>query len=192
VQKQIAPTLNTTTTSTSFVVKVDEQPKIMIDGNVAKNGRESGDVFNPNGIAPTLLARDGKDPKKITVVVDNMKTKLANELIDSGTVKGGEIINHSYTTSVNRPELVDYIETDNGLSPCLTTRPDILGYVEKKVEQNNLRIRKLTPKECYRLMGFSDQAFDLASPNQSNTSLYHQAGDSIVVDVLENILKELL
>jgi hypothetical protein len=41
-------------------------------------------------------------------------------------------------------------------------------------------------------MGFSDQAFDLASPNQSNTSLYHQAGDSIVVDVLENILKELL
>jgi len=192
VQKQISPTL-TTATSTNFVVKVDETtPKIIIDGNVAKNGRESGDVFNPNGIAPTLLARDGKDPKKITVVGDNMKTKLANDLIDSGTVTGGEIINHSYTTSVNRPNLVDYIETDNGLSPCLTTRPDILGYVEKKVEKSNLRIRKLTPRECYRLMGFSDQAFDLAAPNQSNTSLYHQAGDSIVVDVLENILKELL
>jgi DNA (cytosine-5)-methyltransferase 1 len=57
---------------------------------------------------------------------------------------------------------------------------------------NNLRIRKLTPRECYRLMGFSDQAFDLAQPNQSNSSLYHQAGDSIVVNVLMAIFKELL
>jgi DNA (cytosine-5)-methyltransferase 1 len=57
---------------------------------------------------------------------------------------------------------------------------------------NNLRIRKLTPRECYRLMGFSDQAFDLAQVNQSNSTLYHQAGDSIVVNVLMAIFKELL
>jgi DNA (cytosine-5)-methyltransferase 1 len=60
------------------------------------------------------------------------------------------------------------------------------------VLKNNLRIRKLTPRECYRLMGFGDQAFDLAQPNQSNSSLYHQAGDSIVVNVLMAIFKELL
>jgi site-specific DNA-cytosine methylase len=41
-------------------------------------------------------------------------------------------------------------------------------------------------------MGFSDEAFDLAQPNQSNSSLYHQAGDSIVVNVLMAIFKELL
>jgi DNA-cytosine methyltransferase len=57
---------------------------------------------------------------------------------------------------------------------------------------NNLRIRKLTPRECYRLMGFSDKAFDLAQANQSNSTLYHQAGDSIVVNVLMAIFKELL
>jgi site-specific DNA-cytosine methylase len=57
---------------------------------------------------------------------------------------------------------------------------------------NNLRIRKLTPRECYRLMGFSDQAFNLAQANQSNSTLYHQAGDSIVVNVLMAIFKELL
>ena len=61
-----------------------------------------------------------------------------------------------------------------------------------KLIENQLRIRKLTPKECYRLMGFGDQAFALAQPNQSNSSLYHQAGDSIVVNVLMSIFKELL
>jgi DNA (cytosine-5)-methyltransferase 1 len=57
---------------------------------------------------------------------------------------------------------------------------------------NNLRIRKLTPRECYRLMGFSDKAFDYAQENASNSTLYHQAGDSIVVNVLMAIFKELL
>jgi site-specific DNA-cytosine methylase len=41
-------------------------------------------------------------------------------------------------------------------------------------------------------MGFDDNAYNLAAPNQTASSMYHQAGDSIVVDVLENILKELL
>ena len=55
-----------------------------------------------------------------------------------------------------------------------------------------LRIRKLTPKECYRLMGFSDSDFDKASKFNSNAQLYKQAGNSIVVNVLEAIFKQLL
>lgn len=50
-----------------------------------------------------------------------------------------------------------------------------------------LRIRKLTPKECFRLMGFDDDAFSKAEAVNSNTQLYKQAGNSIVVDVLENL-----
>lgn len=50
---------------------------------------------------------------------------------------------------------------------------------------NNLRIRKLTPKECWRLMGFEDADFEKAEKVNSNTQLYKQAGNSIVVDVLE-------
>lgn len=57
---------------------------------------------------------------------------------------------------------------------------------------NNLRIRKLTPKECWRLMGFNDEAFAKAAKVNSNTQLYKQAGNSIVVNVLEAILKTLL
>lgn len=54
------------------------------------------------------------------------------------------------------------------------------------------RIRKLTPKECYRLMGFDDASFERASKVISRTQLYKTAGNSIVVPVLEAILKELL
>lgn len=57
---------------------------------------------------------------------------------------------------------------------------------------NNLRIRKLTPKECWRLMGFDDSDFEKAEKVNSNTQLYKQAGNSIVVNVLERILENLL
>ncbi len=57
---------------------------------------------------------------------------------------------------------------------------------------NNLRIRKLTPKECWRLMGFDDEDFEKAAKVNSNTQLYKQAGNSIVVNVLEAILTNLL
>lgn len=58
--------------------------------------------------------------------------------------------------------------------------------------ETNLRIRKLTPKECWRLMGFKDHDFDKASKVCSNTQLYKQVGNSIVVNVLVEIFKELL
>ena len=57
---------------------------------------------------------------------------------------------------------------------------------------DGLRIRKLIPKECYRLMGFDDEDFEKASKVNSNTQLYKQAGNSIVVNVLEAILTNLL
>ena len=57
---------------------------------------------------------------------------------------------------------------------------------------SQLRIRKLTPKECWRLMGFKDEEFEKAEKVNSNAQLYKQAGNSIVVDVLEKIFRNLL
>lgn len=57
---------------------------------------------------------------------------------------------------------------------------------------DGLRIRRLTPKECWRLMGFSDEDFEKARAVNSDTQLYKQAGNSIVVDVLVAILRNLL
>lgn len=54
------------------------------------------------------------------------------------------------------------------------------------------RIRKLTPKECFRLMGFADEDFEKASKVNSNTQLYKQAGNSIVVNVLMEIFRKML
>lgn len=56
----------------------------------------------------------------------------------------------------------------------------------------NWVIRKLTPRECWRLMGFDDEDFDKAQKVNSNTQLYKQAGNSIVVRVLEKIFRNLL
>lgn len=54
-----------------------------------------------------------------------------------------------------------------------------------------MRIRKLTPKECWRLQGFADEDFHKAEAVNSNTQLYKQAGNSIVVDVIVKIYEEL-
>ena len=59
-------------------------------------------------------------------------------------------------------------------------------------KQLNLRIRKFTPKECWRLMGFRDKLFDKAQAVNSNSQLYKQAGNSIVTTVLMAIFGELL
>lgn len=60
------------------------------------------------------------------------------------------------------------------------------------VEPLPFRVRKLTPKECWRLMGFDDDSFERAEQVNSNSQLYKQAGNSIVVDVLMAIFKEML
>ena len=73
--------------------------------------------------------------------------------------------------------------------------------IESKAEVNGYRIRKLTPKECWRLMGFADEHFESAKAalnekfykgkDRANSQLYKQAGNSIVTDVLYYIFKEL-
>lgn len=58
--------------------------------------------------------------------------------------------------------------------------------------KKDFKIRKLTPRECWRLMGFSDVSFDKARAVNSDTQLYKQAGNSIAVNVLMAILDNLL
>ena len=136
---------------------------------------------NEKGIAATLCTTGG------TRATDNfiMKKQLCNELIEQGKVKENDVIRHSYTTSRNENWDKRNVEQNN-LSPTLDTRCDCLGVV------NNMRIRKLTPKECFRLMGVKDEDYEKCAKNQSDSSLYHLAGDSIVVNVLMAIFKELL
>ena len=93
--------------------------------------------------------------------------------------------------STQKHAKIDY----DGICPCLTSAMGQGGghipmFTEEKM--NNLKIRKLTPKECWRLMGFDDSDFEKAEKVNSNTQLYKQAGNSIVVNVLERILENLV
>jgi DNA (cytosine-5)-methyltransferase 1 len=72
------------------------------------------------------------------------------------------------------------------ISDTLQTQP------KEGVVYAEYRIRKLTPKECFRLMGIKDEDFEKVAKNQSNASLYHLAGDSIVVAVLVAIFGQML
>jgi DNA (cytosine-5)-methyltransferase 1 len=78
---------------------------------------------------------------------------------------------------------------------CVGTLTTMCGADLKRhgqgIIEHPLRIRKLTPLECFRLMGFDDADFHKAESVNSNTQLYKQAGNSIVVDVLEYLLKAL-
>lgn len=71
---------------------------------------------------------------------------------------------------------------------CSSTEDGNNGIIEK-----GYRVRKLTPKECWRLMGFDDESFGRAKGSGiSDSQLYKQAGNSIVVDVLMAILKPII
>ena len=85
-------------------------------------------------------------------------------------------------------QLEQHVEvSDREVSNALTT-----AQKDSLVSEPTLRIRKLTPLECFRLMGFDDEDFRAAEKVNSNSQLYKQAGNSIVVDVLEYLFKEIL
>ena len=91
----------------------------------------------------------------------------------------GDGVDCSFPTSNTRRGRVQH-----GVSQTIPASTPCIGVNDK------MRIRKLTPRECYRLMGFDDKSFDRASKVLSNTQLYKTAGNSIVVDVLEAVLRQ--
>lgn len=179
------------------------EPKIVQVGNVNPSGKGmNGNVFSEDGLAPTLTTNKGEG-NKITV-----KTPLQNEVI-----KVGKTVSKN-----NKSHQKDDIIHQGGISSTLLAT-DYKQPKQVYIENNNIRIRKLTPKECFRLMGFSDKDFYAAKtgsketaqeilekyPHQgkcqmdeverisrmSNSQLYKQSGNSIVVDVLYYIFVEI-
>lgn len=131
-------------------------------------------VQGKNSVVPTLTARGAGEEHSgmITYCEDLEDTTNLQPIIIGSTQKHAAI-------------------STDGIVPTLTSSMGI-GGGHIPMHNYKFRIRKLTPKECWRLMGFDDEDFVKASKVNSNTQLYKQAGNSIVVNVLEAILKELL
>lgn len=151
------------------------EPKIVQLGNVNPSGKGmNGNVFDENGLAPTLTTNKGEG-NKIAIRQVTKKGYIECEL--------GGVADLSYPESKTRRGRVQ----ENGqIYPTITATETGVCRIESPI-----RIRKLTPKECFRLMGFSDENFEVAEKMVSNSQLYKQAGNSIVVDVLYYILVEL-
>lgn len=125
--------------------------------------------------------------KNITYQTTRLKKLIA---VDETQVKnnGCYVIGE---TDYKCHESCNRIYAINALAPTINTMQG--GYREPKVFiSDESRVRKLTPLECWRLMGFSDKDFTRVQFINSNSQLYKQAGNSIVVNVLEAIFKEML
>jgi DNA (cytosine-5)-methyltransferase 1 len=91
-------------------------------------------------------------------------------------------------------ELRTRVYDSERISPAILTFSSGGGQ-EVKIQVNEpkqSKIRKLTPRECWRLMGFSDEDFEKAQQVNSDTQLYKQAGNSIVVNVLMAIFSQMI
>jgi|LGVE01.1.fsa_nt_gb DNA (cytosine-5)-methyltransferase 1 len=101
----------------------------------------------------------------------------------------GVVVKGNYSPSNhNASRVVD----EKGIAPTQTTECGTTTSSATVLINNNLRIRKLIPLETWRLMGFNDEQFNKAASVCSNSQLYRQSGNSIVVDVLYYIFKELI
>lgn len=157
-----------------------KDPKCVQVGQLYGTNKEpnpqAGRVYDPNYISPTMDTCSG----------GNRMPKVA---IKQATKKGyaecevGGVADLSYPDSKTRRGRV---QEDGKICPTLTATETGVCRIE-----SDIKIRKLTPKECWRLMGFDDKSFEAAEQVNSNSQLYKQAGNSIVVDVLYYIFVEL-
>lgn len=85
-------------------------------------------------------------------------------------------------------DIIKRVYSKDGICPTLTTMGG--GNREPKILEDDGRVRKLTPSECWKLMGFAPSDFEKVS-YLSNTQLYKQAGNSICVPMLESVLRDL-
>lgn len=110
----------------------------------------------------------------------NLKYKEYTNFYIIPRASDGKLINGSYNRVWKSEKFIGTLNVCNVLM------------IGEKDDMEQLRIRKITPKEAWRLMGFDDEDFEKAAKVNSDTQLCKQAGNSIVVNVLEAIFKELL
>ena len=142
-------------------------------GTIQPNYNQSGVVYDTDGIAPTIRAYQGGNLEPKIRVKEATKQGYAEAEV-------GDSINLSHPNSKTRRGRVG-----KQIANTLLTG-ESQGVVEP-----DFRIRKLTPRECWRLQGFPDWAFDKAQEVNSNSQLYKQAGNSVTVNVIAAITERL-
>ena len=191
----------------------NQQSKIEIVGNTKNpNGTSQGTgsvVYNSKGLIGTLCARDYKEPKQVAIPVltpdrvnkrqNGRRFKTDGEPMFTLTAQDrhGILIKEATKKGFAKAEIGDSVNLSHPNSKTRRGRVGkqiantLLTGESQGVVEPDFRIRKLTPRECWRLQGFPNWAFDKAKEVNSNSQLYKQAGNSVTVNVITAIAKEL-
>ena len=168
----------------AYIVESKSQ-KVRSIGNIHPSGNGmNGEVYDSTGLAPTLTTNKGEGVKIIQRAHgynrggehDIAPTLTSNSYQENNLVKVVDFYN-----KITKDEVGTLTSSGGGS----TVRAGSFGITD------GYRIRKLTPRECWRLQGFPDWAFDKAQKVNSNSQLYKQAGNSVTVNVIAAIAKEL-
>lgn len=165
----------------------NQEPKILESQIVAMRGRNPDNPSDRTTGSPTEqrleVNTQGTSNCLTSVQKDNMV--LVKQATKQGYTecKLGGVIDISFPDSATRRGRV---QNQGEICPTLMSQNQELCKIE-----NQYRIRKLTPRECGRLMGVSDEDIDKMAAVNSNTQLYKQFGNSIVVDVMCAMFKNL-
>ena len=171
---------------------IEEQ--LLLIGGMQEN--QAVETFTTDGGSPMFNNRavdnyyvSEKGVRFICSPKRGMTTDVNADVCQPLTAKGQQ----NWTGSFVSPDIegLEKSSTIGGTDPTKINLKDG-SQITSNDNLSGLRIRKLTPKECWRLMGFDDSDFEKAAQVNSNSQLYKQAGNSIVVDVLYHIFGEML
>ena len=172
-------------------------------GNNESNNR----IYAVDGISPTLNTCQGGNRQPKILVPEATKKGYAEAYegdgvyinrshqkrgcVQNGMIQTLKTSGNDVGVVVSEPKIIDDTQGFDGVREYESYSPTLRAARNGLKVEHNLRIRKLTPLEYWRLMGFDDEDFYKAEKVNSNTQLYKQAGNSIVVNVLEEIFKKL-
>ena len=183
---EYAPTIDT-----RVGAQTHRSPYVTVEEATQKGYAEAYEGDSINLEQPNSKTRRGRVGKQVaqTLTTSPQQAVIEPAVLTPKRTEYGKTIRKAYESgefSESRHNMTELQPRTDGVSNTLTT-------VQKDnyVCEPSLRIRKLTPKECFRLMGFDDEDFYKAEKVNSNTQLYKQAGNSIVVDVLYYLFKNL-
>lgn len=177
--------------SEKSVSKLKPTPDVneQVSKTVRTGGRGSFDRHSWDIVAVKPIALDEqngylrKDGTVGTITTDGSSPKHNNRIVE--IIENRDVRLFQYGHGYLPPG-----EINSDVFP--TVRESNTARYNNAIQQNgDVQVRKLTPKECWRLMGFDDESFSRAEKVVSNSQLYKQAGNSIVVDVLMAIFKKL-
>ena len=186
--------------------------EVKIFGNTSNTGHGSGNVLQVDGVSKTLTASDYKHPVKVATEVKQVGN-IRHSTSFGGNPQTGRVYDETGLSPTLNTMQGGGREPKVLVEPCLT--PDRVNKRQSGIQELQINnpeniantitsshspkiytkayaIRKLTPLECWRLQGFTDDQFYKAKQaGVSNTQLYKQAGNAVTVPVVEAIAERL-